>query len=173
MLSIFRDDLKRWACNVKTEISKREQDQRTQTIFLGGIADSTADRPRAGSSVFILVSLQIIYIFLYFFAAHMLIKLAFPCCFWLKDGEVCCGWSNQCIVTHIHMNHILSSFKSLPQNCYSYQNYIFAAFDFSWINAVEEKTLIRNVCTSNESSLWFRGQWKLCLSYTFLPVSVE
>lgn len=48
--------------SIKTEITGREPGQRAHTPLLGGRADSTADRPRAGSSVSIMVSLQIIYI---------------------------------------------------------------------------------------------------------------
>lgn len=63
-------------------------DQGRKTPLLGGSADSTADRPKAGSSVSITLSLQIIYISPSApFAAHMLIKLAFPRSLWLEERE--------------------------------------------------------------------------------------
>lgn len=51
-------------------------------------------------------------------AAHKLIKLAFPCCFWQMEGreassEVYCGWSkgckNQCMQTHTRTAHCSAS----------------------------------------------------------------
>lgn len=177
LLSIFRDDLKRWKCNMKTEISKREQDQRTQTIFLGGIADSTADRPKAGSSVFIMVSLQIIHIFLYFFAAHMLIKLAFPCCFWLQDGEkhlercVVGGQTNAWWHTYKRTTYYLVSRVSATELLFLPELYI-CRFWFQLSKCCERKTLIWDVWTSSDSSLWFRGLWKVFVFVLHISVNL-
>lgn len=61
---------------------ERETGRRAHAPLLGGRADSTADRPRAGSSVSITVSYKSSAFTLFSSAAHKLIKLAFPCCFW-------------------------------------------------------------------------------------------
>lgn len=96
---------------------------------------------------------------LFSYAAHKLIKLAFPCCFWQMEGretssEVYCGWSkavrtNACGPTHVP--HTVQLRQGLPQNCYSYQNDTWAAFAYSWINAAEGE-LVWDVCTSHEPS---------------------
>lgn len=80
--------------------------------------------PRDGSSVSIMVSLQIIYISPLLLCCPQAHKASFSMLLLAKGGresssEVHCGWSgkkkgckNQYVRTHTH----------LPQNCYSYQN---------------------------------------------------
>lgn len=70
----------------EARFEEREREKQPSAPLLGGGADLTADTTKDGSSVSIMVSLQIIYISpLFSSAARKPIKLAFPCCFW--QGE--------------------------------------------------------------------------------------
>lgn len=115
---------------------------------LGGSADSTVEWPRAGSSVSIMVSLQIIYISSLLLCCPQAHKARFSMLLLAKgvgetSSEVYCGWSKGVQTNayrHTCTHLILFSFNGgWPQNCYSYQNDTFAAFAYSWINAAEGK----------------------------------
>lgn len=71
----------------EARFEEREREKQPSAPLLGGGADLTADTTKDGSSVSIMVSLQIIYISpLFSSAARKPIKLAFPCCFWQEEA---------------------------------------------------------------------------------------
>lgn len=77
---------------------EREPGQRMHTPLLGGSADSTADRPKEGSSVSIMVSLQIIYISPLLLCCPQAHKASFSMLLLAigvrqTSSEVYCGWS--------------------------------------------------------------------------------
>lgn len=124
--------------SMKREITGREPGQRTHTPLLGGSADSTADRPREGSSVSIMVSLQIIYISPLLLCCPQAHKASFSMLLLAKgvretSSEVYCGWSKG-VRTNAHRpTHVPHTIqrRGRPQNCYSYQNDTCAAFAYS------------------------------------------
>lgn len=112
-------------------------------------------------------------------AAHKLIKLAFPCCFWQR------GWVRRpmrCIVggrrvykpehTDTHVPHTIQFRWGQPHNCYSYQNDTFAAFAYSWINAAEGEHESGMAALPMSPLFWVRGQWGVCACCTFQSVSI-
>lgn len=116
---------------------------------LGGSADSTAEWPRAGSSVSIMVSLQIIYTSPLLLCCPQAHKARFSMLLLAKgvgetSSEVYCGWSKGVRLRTNAYRHARALVRfgfdeGWPQGCYSYQNDTFAAFAYSWINAAEGK----------------------------------
>lgn len=106
-------------------------------------------------------------------AAHKLIKLAFPCCFWQKEWErhpQRCIVGGQCIQTHACFSVSTGSAAKLL----FLPKWYICSFWFQLNKCRWGQTCIWDDCFSHEPSLWFLGLVGvcLCLSCTFQSVSV-
>lgn len=154
MFTVLRmcSDALLWRSVLKTESKVKELGWRALTDLLGGSVDSLADRPRAGSSVSIMVSLQIIYISPFLLCCPQAHKASFSMLLLAKGVRetvrrgmlwvVVGGSTNQCIQTCTRTAHYSVSTGSTTALLFLHDD-TSAAFAYSWINSAGEKHVSR------------------------------
>lgn len=142
----------------------REPGQRMHTPLLGGSADSTADGPREGSSVSIMVSLQIIYISPLLLCCPQTHKASFSMLLLAKgvretSSEVYCGWSKVVRTNayrHTRTANYSVSTRSTTKLLFLPEWYMCSIF-LQLNKCYWGITCIWDVCTSHEPSLLVLG----------------